>query len=126
MLIVETKEQLKKAKQDKVKEFKVVGELAEKLYKARKVQKLSKASAVALAGVAGAGVVAAPFSFGTSLGVSAIAASSVGTGTIIAAGAAGGILLTFAIYKGYSFKVKINDKGEVEIVFTSKHHTHST
>ncbi|WP_170840876.1 hypothetical protein [Oceanobacillus limi] len=46
---------------------------------------------------------------------------------VIVAGATGGILLTFfAIYKGYSFKVKINEKGEVEIVFTSKLHTHST
>lgn len=61
MIVIETKEQLKQAKKKKLKEFKVVGELAVKLYKARKISTLSKRAAVALAGAVGVGAAAAPF-----------------------------------------------------------------
>lgn len=89
MLIVETKEQLKRAKESNVSEFKVVGELADKLYRAQKISNLSKKAVLILARAVGVGTVASPFTAGTSLGVSALAttaaASTVGTGAIIAA-----------------------------------------
>ncbi|MEY8757941.1 hypothetical protein AB9M93_26235 [Peribacillus frigoritolerans] len=103
---VDVKEQLKKAKENKVKEFIVVGELAEKLYKTQKISKLSKRAAIALAGANGVGAVAAPFNAGGSLGIAALAigtaATTVGTGTIIAAIAVGGVLLVYSIYKDYT------------------------
>ncbi|MFB5282461.1 hypothetical protein [Peribacillus sp. Hz7] len=126
MLIVKTKEQLKQAKENKVKEFTVVGDLAEKLYKAQKISKLSKKAAVALAGAVGVGAAAAPFTAGTSFGITAFAttaaASAVGTGTIIAAISVGGVLLVYTIYQGYSFKI-VKTKDGIEIEFTSKHHS---
>ena len=125
MLIVNTKEQLKKAKDNKVKEFMVTGELADKLLKAQRISKLSKTAAIALAGAVGAGAIAAPFTAGTSLGVAAFAstaaASTVGTGTIIAAVAVGGVLLAFTIFKDYSFEV-IGSPPDMKIRFISKHH----
>jgi len=121
MLIVKTKEQLKHAKDTKVNEFTVVGELAEKLYKAQKISKLSKRAAMLLAGAVGAGAVAAPFTGGLSLGVTAVAATTtVGSGAIVAAVALGGIILVYTIFKEYSFKIKVSPKGEYEIVFVSK------
>ncbi|WP_204166836.1 hypothetical protein [Bacillus sp. CGMCC 1.16541] len=50
------------------------------------------------------------------------AAATVGTGTLIAAISAGGILLLYSIFSGYSFKIKYTKDG-VEVDFTSKNHT---
>lgn len=61
MITIKTKDQLKKAKEDKVREFVVVGDLAEKLYKTRKISKLSKKAAIALSVAVGAGAIGAPF-----------------------------------------------------------------
>lgn len=126
MLIINTKEGLKSAKNNKVREFAVEGKLAEDLLKAQKIAKLSKRVVVVLAGAVGAGAVAAPFTAGTSLGVSAVvtatAASSVGTGTIVACVAIGGVLLAYTIFKDYSFKVERKPDGTIRLVFVSKHH----
>lgn len=123
MLIVETKGQLKRAKDNKVKEFTVVGELAEKLYKAQKISKLSKRAVMILAGAVGVGAVAAPVTGGLSLGATALAASTVGSGAIIAAIAVGGVILVYTIYKDYSFEVEREKNGKIKVIFVSKAHT---
>lgn len=126
MLVINTKEELKRAKNSKVSEFAVEGKLAEDLLKAQKIAKLSKRAVIILASAVGAGAVAAPFTAGTSLGVSAVvsatAASSVGTGTIVACLAIGGVMLAYTIFKEYSFKVERKPDGTIRIVFVSKHH----
>lgn len=48
MLVVRSKEELKKAQKDKVKEFLIVGELAEKVQKAKGISKLNKGKVIAL------------------------------------------------------------------------------
>jgi uncharacterized protein with ACT and thioredoxin-like domain len=109
MIEVRTKEELKRVKEQKVQEFVVVGELAEKLYKARKISKLSKAAILALAGAVGAGAVATPVTAGASLGVSALvvgATTGVSATVIWAAVAAGGLLLVYALYKDYEVRIE--------------------
>lgn len=126
MLIVETKEELKKAKENKVKEFIVIGELAKKLDKAKKISKLSKFAVFALASSIGAGAVAAPFTGGISLGASlvmgagATATVGVSSGVIIAAIATGGVVMVYALYKEYNVEIKKNKAGTMELKFKMK------
>jgi len=117
MLIVRTKEELKRAKKNKIGQFIVVGELAEKLKKSQNIAKLSKRAAIGLAGAVGVGVAAAPFSAGTSLGASAVvatgaaASAGVSASVIMASIAVGGILLAFAIFKDYNVSFKMGPNG---------------
>ncbi|ADU95662.1 hypothetical protein [Geobacillus sp. Y412MC52] len=126
MLIVRTKEELKRAKENKVKEFIVVGELAQKLHKAEKISKLSKTAAVALAGAVGVGVATTPVTGGVSLGVSALigtgvaATAGVSTGVIYATIAVGGVLLVYALYKEYNVTVIRRPDGTIELQFNRK------
>lgn len=133
MLIIKTKEELKKAKSNKERHFKVTGELAENLYKARKIGKLSKKSLYVLLAIVGAGVVASPFTGGTSVPASAVGVAAftggvttaaggtaITTGVLYAAIAAGGLILVFALYNGYNVKVTRNEKGGVEMEFNKK------
>ncbi|QBK25368.1 hypothetical protein [Ureibacillus thermophilus] len=126
MLIVRTKEELKRAKENKVKEFIVVGELAQKLHKAEKISKLSKTAAVALAGAVGVGVATTPVTGGGSLVVSALtgtgvaATAGVSTGVIYAAIAVGGVLLVYALYKEYNVTVIRRLDGTIELQFNRK------
>lgn len=124
MLIVRTKDELKRAKKNKVKEFRVVGDLAIKIMKAQKVSKLSKRTVYALAGAGAIGVAATPFTAGGSLALSTTAATAtLGTTATAAMISAGGALLLFAIFKNYSFKIDVDPKsGKVSIDFTSKEH----
>jgi hypothetical protein len=126
MLIVRTKEELKRAKENKVKEFIVVGELAQKLHKAEKISKLSKTAAVALAGAVGVGVATTPVTGGVSLGVSAFigtgvaSTAGVSTGVIYATIAVGGVLLVYALYKEYNVTVIRRPDGTIELQFNRK------
>jgi hypothetical protein len=124
MLIVRTKDELKRAKKDKVSEFRVVGDLAFKIMQAQKVSTLSKRTVYALAGVGVVGVAATPFTAGGSLALSATAATAtLGTTATVAMISAGGALLLFTIFKNYSFKIEVDPKsGKVSIDFTSKSH----
>lgn len=125
-MIIKTKEELKKAKENNIKEFVVVGELAEKLNKASKVSKLSKRAAIILAGVIGAGVVTAPFTGGASLGITGAGTAATATttgvssGVIYAALAAGGLLTVYALYKDYNVKLVGNKDGSIELIFNKK------
>jgi len=125
MQIVKTKEELKLLKENNTESFVVVGELAKKLNRASKIKKLSKTAVTALAVTAGAGVVAAPFTGGTSLGFSALsggtaAAVGLSPGIIYAAIATGGILFTYALYKEYNVKVRKTKDGDIELEFNRK------
>ncbi|MEG1482832.1 hypothetical protein [Clostridium sp.] len=103
---VNTKEELKKAIDDKYDEIIVKGELAKKLNKAKKINKLSKAMLGILTTALAAGVVTAPITGGLSLGISAAAAVPIAalTGTeiaVIIAVSCIGVALVTAVYKGY-------------------------
>lgn len=105
-MTVTTKEELAAAKKAKVESIIVEGELADKLVRSKKVAKLSAASlAIITAAVAG-GVVLAPVTMGTSLGVTSVGlvAAAATTGTSVAAIIAAssiGIALIVAVYKDY-------------------------
>ncbi|EDP68168.1 hypothetical protein CAT7_11325 [Carnobacterium sp. AT7] len=125
MLIIETKEQLKKAKKENQEEFIVIGELAKKLYKTRKISKLSKKVAIGLSIAFGVGAAATPFTGGTSAGVSsAIMATSTtaigGPGVVITAMSIGGVLLLFALFKDYNIDFEVNPAGSVRVKCTKK------
>jgi hypothetical protein len=126
LLVVKTKEELKRARENEVKEFIVVGELAEKLHKAEKISRLSKIAVHALAGAIAAGAAAAPVTGGTSLGVSALAGAGVtatagvSTSVILAAIAVGGVAIVYALYKEYNVKVKKYPDGTFELEFERK------
>lgn len=126
MLIVKTKNELKEAKKNKVKQFIVIGELAEKLNKAQKISRLSRIAVAALAGTIGIGVATAPVTGGTSVGVSALvatgAAASAGvpTSVTLACIACGGIAIVYGLYKEYNVRVRANVNGSIELEFTRK------
>ena len=126
MLVVKTKAELKKAQKSKVKEFMIVGELAEKVQKAKGISKLSKTKVMALSGLIAAGAVAAIPTGGTSLPVAAVSAGAVGagaglsTGAIIAIAAIGGALAAFALYKDYNMAFEATPSGGVKVVCTKR------
>lgn len=103
---VTTKQELEAAKNKKVKEIIVKGDLADKLIRSRKIAKLGTASIVVISSAVAGGLALAPVTGGASLGVSAISlgavAASTGTSvaTIIAASAIG-ISLVVAVFKSY-------------------------
>ncbi len=103
---VTTKEQLKQAKVDNVKEIIVVGKLAKDLKAAKRITTLGTTALGILTAAIGVGVVAAPFTAGTSLGISALAAAPVAatTGVSIPAiilASSVGIGFIIAIFKDY-------------------------
>lgn len=125
MLIVETKEQLKKAKKEKREEFIVIGELAQKLYKTRKISNLSKKAAIGLTIAFGVGSAATPFTGGLSLGVTGAAAAAAtttvgGAQVVYVAMSIGGILLLFALYKDYDVDFELNPGGPIRVKCTKK------
>lgn len=103
---VTTKEQLKQARTDNISEIIVVGKLAKDLKQCKKITTLGTVSLGVLGTAIGVGVVAAPFTAGTSLGISALAAAPVAASTgltvsaIILASSLG-IGFIMAIYKEY-------------------------
>lgn len=103
---VRTKEELKKAKADNIKEIIVIGKLAKDLKAAKKITTLGTASLGILTTAIGVGVVAAPFTAGTSLGISALtavplaASTGVSVPAIILASTIG-IGFIIAIFKDY-------------------------
>lgn len=125
MITIETKDQLKKAKEDKVREFVVVGDLAEKLYKTRKISKLSKKAAIALSSAVGGGAIAAPFTGGGSLMlVGALATSATatigGSQVVIVALGIGGIIALYALYKDYDMTFEVGIDGKMSVVCKKK------
>lgn len=125
MITIKTKDQLKKAKEDKVREFVVVGDLAEKLYKTRKISKLSKKAAIALSVAVGAGAITAPFTGGGSLMlVGALATSAIatigGSQVVLIALGIGGILALYALYKDYDINFEVGTDGKIIVVCKKK------
>lgn len=114
MIVIETKEELKWAKKKKLKEFEVIGPLAEKIKKVQKISTLSKGAAIRLAAAIGAGVVAVPITGGASLGASALtvgAGAEILTGVIIAAMSIGGIIIAYALFKNYNVEFSVEPDG---------------
>ncbi len=127
MLIIKTKGELKNAKNYKIKQFIVTGELAQKLNKAQKISKLSKLALVLLVGTVGAGIATAPVTGGASIPVASFiattgtaASAGVSSGVIIAALGCGGLLVVYGLYKDYNVRVKFNADGGVELEFNKK------
>lgn len=117
MITVSTKEELKRALENKEKQIKVTGELAETMRRKSKVRKASKFGAAAL--IIG-GIIAIPFTGGASSGVTAMGLAmtglTVGTVTISAAELAilcGFVLGMTGILSGA--KIKFCSDGTVEV-----------
>lgn len=125
MLIIETKEQLKKATEEKQDSFIVVGDLAKKLYKTRKISKLSKKAAIAITLAFGIGTVGAPFTGGLSLGAAgAMAAAATttmgGSAVALTAMSIGGVIFLFALHKGYNVDFELGSGGTVRVKCSKK------
>lgn len=129
MLVVKTKAELKKAQKDKVKEFLIIGDLAEKVQKAKSISKLSKKKVILLSGVLAAGVAAAIPTGGTSLGAAGLtfaaveagagaAGTGLSTGAIIAIASIGGALVANALYKDYNLEFEKNPNGGTKVKCT--------
>ena len=115
---VRTKEELKKAKEDKVDRIIVKGDLVKELNAAKKITTLSAGALAALTAFIGAGVAAAPFTAGTSLAISAVAAApiAVTTGLSIPAIvliAAVGVNVMIALFKEYTITFDLKNKTAV-------------
>ena len=112
-IIVRTREELELAKNRKIDEIIVLGELAEKLKKARKITKLSTAGLAILIGVAGIAVATAPVTAPVTAGLFALGAGAVGSSSAVIATLTGldiatiitatsiGITLIIAVSKDY-------------------------
>jgi len=101
-MTVTTKEELKKAQEQKVDEIIVSGDLADKLKKAKKITKLGAVGLAALTAAVGVSVATAPVTGGLSM-IAASGAAAV-TGLEIAAiitASALGIALIIALFKDY-------------------------
>lgn len=120
MKTIKTNDELKKARKDKVQEFVVVGELAEKLYKTRKIANLSKKAAIALSAAVGVGAIGAPFTGGGSLVVGGALAAGATTAiggpqvALVALGI-GGILTIYALHKDYNVTFETGLNGKVTV-----------
>ena len=117
---VTTKEELKKAKENKVDVIIVEGKLAMDLIEARKITKLGKtALAVLTTGIA-AGIATAPVTGGISLGLTTALAApiAVTTGVSIPAiilASFLGVGFIIALFKEYSVEIDIPNK---KVIFT--------
>lgn len=105
-VVVSTKEELSRAKDDGAKNIEVVGELADKLKKAKKIATLGPAALAAISGAAGLATITAVPTGGLSYGLLAASLAPVAAftgvevmGIIFAATLGLGLLL--AIFKGY-------------------------
>jgi len=117
-MIVTTKEQLVLAQKNKAPEILIEGELAKKIHNGRKLVKIGKWSLLPLA----AGLVAAPFTGGTTAvaGIAAAAATAGVEVTLMASILVLGVGFLFAVFKDYdevefdlaklSLKLKRNKK----------------
>lgn len=106
MIVIQTKEELKRAKKEKLKEFEIIGPLAEKIKKAQDIRNLSE-SAVSTLGKA------KPTNFFVSRKSSSSAAVSkiVTPGVVIAAISIGGILIAYALFKDYEVEFEAGPDG---------------
>jgi hypothetical protein len=121
MLIVETKEEFKKAVENKVPEFVVVGNLKSEIKKTEKLKTMSKWAITALA----VGLAATPFTGGTSgLFAGAAATSTLGTAAIAAITLIG-VTVLIAFYQNYEqieMNVEINGVMKTGMKCTRKKH----
>ena len=97
MLIIETKEEFRKAIENKVPEFAVVGDLKTEIKKTEKLKMMSKWAITTLA----AGLAAAPFTGGTSGLLAGAAATSTLGAAAIAAIALIGVTTLMAFHQDY-------------------------
>jgi len=98
MVVVTTREELKKAVESKADRIEVKGKLAGELRKARKVAKLSKLALIPLVALVGA----IPLSGGLSAGVAAAAAAMTGLEiSAIIFAATIGLTMVIAVSKNY-------------------------
>jgi len=116
MITVNNRQDLESALRRKENRIIIVGALADEIReKAKSKQKKKKVAKVASAAAIAGGIIAAPFTAGTSLAATA-AGLTVGTLTITAAELAlfiGGAVAIYGLSKGY--KVKFHPNGEVEL-----------
>lgn len=109
MLVVETKEELKRAREQNVAEFMVVGDLAEKLYKSKGIKKLSKKKIIALSGLVSSSLVISPVTGGVSLGVAsatAVGLTGLSAATIISIVSIGSVVAVYGMHKDYDVEVE--------------------
>lgn len=121
--VVRTKEELKLAKKDDVDQIIVEGKLAKTLREAKKVTTLSAAALGVLTVALAAGTVAAPVTGGTSLGITAVAATPVMLATGISVQAiilisVLGVGFVVALFKEYKVEINKKPNGEIQLVFT--------
>lgn len=111
MVTVTTKEALKKAINDQEDKILIQGELARKIIKQKKIKKWTLISSISLAGT---GLVLAPFTGGSSLGLTVHGLTvATASGTAISASVAEvaiimgflGITISIALLKGYTIKI---------------------
>ncbi|GAB2490294.1 hypothetical protein GCM10008929_13190 [Alkalibacterium psychrotolerans] len=125
MLTIKNKHQLKKAEKDKVGEFIVVGDLAQKIYKTRKISRLSKKAILSLTIAFSAGAIALPFTAGISLKAAGLASTAAlttigGPSVAFTALSIGGFLVLYALYKDYDVDFTVDNDGKIKAKFTRK------
>ncbi|HHX2519732.1 TPA: hypothetical protein ACU8BS_000108 [Neisseria subflava] len=121
MLIVETKEEFKKAVENKVPEFVVVGDLKAEIKKTEKLKTMSKWAITALV----AGLAATPFTGGTSGLLAGAAATSTLGAAAITAIALIGVTVLIAFYQDYDYvesSLEINGVIKAGMKCTRKKH----
>ncbi|PGR00718.1 hypothetical protein COA23_24290 [Priestia megaterium] len=106
MIVIQTKEELKRAKKEKLKEFEVIGPLAEKMKKAQDIGNLSK-SAVSALGKARS----TNFFISRKSSSSAAVSKIVTPGVFIAAISIGGVLIAYALFKDYEVEFEVGPDG---------------
>jgi len=106
MIVIQTKEELKRAKKEKLKEFEVIGPLAEKIKKAQDISNLSKSAAITLGKARSTN-----FFISRKSSSSAAVGKIVTPGVMIAAISIGGILIAYALFKDYEVEFEVGPGG---------------
>ena len=114
-IVVQTKEELKKAKNDKIDEIIVVGKLAKDLKAAKKITTLSTGALAALTAFVAGGVATAPFTGGTSMVFSAVAVAPIAVTTGLSVPAiiliaVLGVGFVTTLFKEYDIEIDIRNQ----------------
>lgn len=131
MLVIKTKEELKRAIENKTSNFIVEGELAEEIHKARKVSTMGAATlgilTTAVAGIAltpATGGISGALGLTTAAGIAALTGMEIATISIIASIVAiMGVSLFISLYKDYDIEFETDldiPKGKVKAKFNLK------
>lgn len=123
--VITTKEELKKAKKQKMERFVVRGKLASDIKKARAITKLSASSILILTTVAGMATIAAPTTGGASYlaAAPAVAAEAASVGVSVPAivvAVSIGVSLIIGLFRDYNVKFKMDGFNHIEAEFNKK------